>query len=113
MDLDESGFETLADTVLESLYDQLDEAVGDVADVDLEEGILKVSLDAGGEFIINKHAPNRQIWVSSPVSGALHFDRGPSGVGWIGTRGQEDLYEVLSNDISAKAGVEVTLEPEG
>ena len=27
-----------------------------------------------GTYVLNKQGPNRQIWVSSPVSGPLRFD---------------------------------------
>lgn len=97
MSLDESQFHTIADDFLETLFDQLDEAVGDVADVDLQDGILNIELDAGGEYIINKHAPNKQIWMASPKSGATHYAYKDEA--WVGTRDDANLIERLSSEL--------------
>jgi frataxin len=43
------------------------------ADVDLLEGTLTVNLPKGHQYVINKHGVTRQIWVSSPFTGAHHF----------------------------------------
>lgn len=109
MTIDESRFETLADETLVRLMDTLEEAVGDQLDVDLQGGILTIELDSGSQYVINKHAPNRQIWMSSPVSGASHFDSDGNG-GWVGTRGAGTLTAMLSAEISAATGETVDLD---
>jgi iron-sulfur cluster assembly protein CyaY len=81
---------------------------GDRADVDLEEGILTIDLDEGGRYVVNKHVPNRQIWLSSPFSGAAHFDYNPER-GWVGTRGGGTLHALLKQEISELTGTSVTL----
>lgn len=43
------------------------------ADVDLLDDTLSVSLPSGQQYLINKHGVTRQIWVSSPFTGAHHF----------------------------------------
>ncbi len=96
MSFDENQFHTIADEFLESLFEQLEEAIGDEADVDLQDGILNIELDAGGVYIINKHAPNKQIWMASPKSGATHY--GYQDDNWIGTRDQADLLKRLSEE---------------
>ena len=106
-DLDEGRFTRLADETLGRLFDQLEEAVGDHADVELQEGILTVDFESGGRFVANKHLPNRQIWLASPVSGAAHFRW--NGNEWISTRGGARLLDVLSADISKLADVSVDL----
>ncbi|MEQ9361280.1 MAG: iron donor protein CyaY [Rhodospirillales bacterium] len=70
MSLDDTSFTRIADATLESFMDAIEAVLGDQADVDLEGGILTIELDSGGQYVINKHAPNRQIWMSSPASGA-------------------------------------------
>lgn len=109
MTIDESTFQTLADKTLERMMDTLEEAVGDQLDVDLQSGILTIELDSGGQYVINKHAPNRQIWMSSPVSGASHFDSDGNG-GWVATRGGGTLAAMLSAEISAATGETVNLD---
>ncbi len=107
--MDSSRFDTVCGQTLSRYWEVLDEAIGDVADVDLESGILTVKLDAGGEYVINRHAPLRQIWMSSPVSGATHFDYDPDSDGWVGTRGQGRLNDMLTAELKQRTGVSVSL----
>ncbi|HUX78614.1 MAG TPA: iron donor protein CyaY [Alphaproteobacteria bacterium] len=43
------------------------------ADVDLLDETLSVILPNGHQYLINKHGVTRQIWLSSPFTGAHHF----------------------------------------
>ena len=99
----DSAFESLADSLLAAL----EEGIGAHADAELQGGILTVDGE-DGTWVINKHAPTRQIWLSSPKSGARHFayDRG-SGQ-WKDTRGGPDLIDHLS----AEFGVPLAWRPE-
>jgi len=105
--LDEAGFARLAEDTVGRLFERLEEAVGDIADVDLQEGILTVDFDDAGRLVLNKHQPNRQIWLASSVSGAAHYDW--DGERWISSRGGKPLLEQLAADLSALAGEPVTL----
>lgn len=105
---DETDFTRVADETIGRLFERLEEAVGDVADVELQEGILTVDFEGGGQLVLNKHQPNRQIWLASPVSGAAHFAW--NGDRWLSTRGGEALFDVLAADVSALAGAPVTLD---
>lgn len=106
MTLDESRFSTLAGEMLERIADSVDEALGDDIDVDLREGILTLSLDGGGQYVINKHGPNREIWLSSPVSGALHFAYADGD--WISTREPRvALDQLLVKELKDKYGVDL------
>ncbi len=98
MTFDETAFETLADNLLARLMDCIETQRGDSLDVDLQDGILTIELDAGGEYVINKHAPNRQIWVSSPVSGASHFAYVPESGAWLSTRADATALLALLGD---------------
>lgn len=94
-----SAFETLADSLLATL----EEALADHVDAELQGGILTVEGGAG-TWIVNKHAPTQQIWLSSPVSGARHYAY-DAGLGqWQDTRGGGDLLTVLG----AELGVQLT-----
>ena len=93
--MDESSFERLAGRTLDALFDALDAGLAD-GDVEFEGGILTVELSDGSKYVINRHAPNRQIWVSSPKSGAWHFER--RGDTWVSTRGTERLDALLGGE---------------
>lgn len=92
-----SAFESLADSLLATL----EEALGDHVDAELRGGILTIEGDEG-TWIVNKHAPTRQIWLSSPVSGARHYAFDEGGGRWRDTRGSGDLLEVLGSELGVE-----------
>ena len=78
----EQAFASLADSLLESL----EEAIGADGDAELQGGVLTVQGEAG-TWLVNKHAPTRQIWLSSPKSGARHYAFEAASGLWQDTRG--------------------------
>jgi frataxin len=95
--MSDSAFETLADSLLATL----EEALGDHIDAELQGGILTVEGDAG-TWIVNKHTPTRQIWLSSPVSGARHYAFDAPTGRWQDTRGGGDLLETLRSELGVE-----------
>ena len=72
-------------------------------DVTLADGVLSVASPTRGTWVLNKHGPTRQIWLSSPVSGPNKFNlhqaqeeagatanQGACGEGWLGERDTSD-----------------------
>lgn len=104
----DTAFDSDATRFLAALTSAFEDALPQ-AEVDLENGILTVELEGGGTYVINKHAPTRQIWVSSPTSGATHFARDQGTGRWIDTRGGRDLARLLSDEIRAATGAELAL----
>ncbi|BBK34367.1 frataxin [Stella humosa] len=98
MAIDERTFSALAERTLRHLMDAIEGACPD-ADCELRDGILTIEVDDTGTFVVNKHAPNREIWLSSPRSGAWHFAPDEAGGRWVSTRGNEVLEDVLSADL--------------
>jgi frataxin len=92
--MNDSAFDSLADSLLETL----EEGIGDHADAELQGGILTVRGDAG-TWIVNKHAPTRQIWLSSPKSGARHYAFDEASGLWQDTRGGADLLATLAAEL--------------
>jgi len=105
--IDDSTFETLASGLLDALMQALDDQIGDDADVDIQGGILTIDLDDGGQYVINKHGPNRQVWVSSPVSGAWHFDWRDGR--WIEAREGKEMLGLLASELAAATDTDVSL----
>jgi len=99
--MSDSAFETLANSLLAAL----EEGLGD--DAELQGGILTVEGEAG-TWIVNKHAPTRQIWLSSPKSGAKHYAFEAANGLWRDTRGGADLLTTLSGEL----GVPLSWQPE-
>ena len=108
--MDESAFHTLADQTLTRLQTAIETSLGDDATADLRDGILTVELDDGRQYLINKHAPTRQIWLSSPLSGAAHFAHDAASGAWRSTRGGAVLTELLAAELRAVGGKPVSFD---
>ena len=109
MNTAEKEFNESAEKTIETLFDAIERELGDIADVDLEGGILNVELDDGRVYIINKHTPNRQIWLSSPLSGAHHFALDAGTKEWASTRDSALLHKMLEDELASIKGRPVNL----
>jgi frataxin len=107
--MDERAFDTLADRTLQHLFAQIDAELADAADVDLRGGILTIALEDGRQYVINKHAPNRQIWMSSPVSGGSHYEHDAASGAWRSTRGGDPLMPRLARELAELTGTAIAL----
>jgi frataxin len=92
--MSDSAFETLANSLLTAL----EEGIGSHADAELQGGVLTVDGDSG-TWIVNKHAPTQQVWLSSPKSGARHYAFDAASGAWKDTRGGADLLTLLSSEL--------------
>ena len=107
--MDDGGFEARAGDTLARLMDRIEDAAGDAAEVDLEDGVLTVELESGGSYLLNRHAPSGELWLSSPVSGAGHFAWNAEAQSWRDRRGGGDLVERLERELSQALGRTLTL----
>ncbi len=109
MELQESDFHQQADAYLESLFEQIEQQDEDGGlDIDLQDGILLIE-GGGHEFVINKHSASQQIWMSSPLSGGLHFSPTDAGKDWKLADGRR-LSVVLAEELGMVTGVNFTIE---
>lgn len=104
MSLDDSRYATLAEDMLERIADVVDDVLGDEIDAELHGGVLTLTLESGGgQYIINKNAPMKQLWLASPASGAWHFDYADGD--WVSTREPKvTLDGLLAGELKAKFG---------
>ena len=63
-----------------------------------------------GTYVINKQGPNRQIWMSSPVSGPLRYDYDADRKVWVYARDGHCLHDRLSEELTGMCGGELNLE---
>lgn len=99
MALERSHFEELTEAVLSRWLDRLEEAPG-VDEAELVDGVLTVTMENGRIFVLNRHGASRQIWLSSPVSGAHHYAYEPSSGAWRQTRQGLPLEAQLTADFA-------------
>jgi frataxin len=106
MTLPDATFAALADATLNRLADMAEALDEDgTLEVELLNGILIIELPSGKQFVVNKHGPSQQIWLSSPLSGGLHFDYDNDNQAWVikdGTR----LDTLLKAEVETLLGEE-------
>jgi len=107
--MDESAFIVAADATLDKIGLALDAAL-ETSDFDLDwslrDGVLTIECDDGSRVIVNRHVPNREIWVAAK-SGGFHF-RAQQGR-WRDSRGQEELAAALARLLKAQARINVRM----
>ncbi|KAJ2724429.1 Mitochondrial matrix iron chaperone [Coemansia sp. Benny D115] len=90
----------------EDLGDEMDI---DDYDIEYSSGVLTLRLGAKGTYVINKQPPNKQIWLSSPVSGPERYDYDQGKNAWFCRHSDESLGTLLSREISEALGTQVTV----
>lgn len=100
-------YNTAADHWLDETCDVIDALCEDypvISDVGNNGGVL--TLDLGeelGTFILNKQAPKRQLWLSSPISGPSHYDMidgdAEGRVWWKCDKTGADLSKLLETEL--------------
>jgi CyaY protein len=96
----ETEFNLLVDATLLRIESALEASELDL-DFETANGILEIEFENGSKVIVNRQAPNREIWVAAR-SGGFHFRR--SGEDWIDTRGGKSLFDLIEEVVSLQAG---------
>lgn len=77
---------------------------------DLQAGVMTIEISDKGSYVLNKQPPNKQIWLSSPISGpkrydwvvtgeSMHQKEGSGSGGWIYLRDGSSLTELLRKEV--------------
>ena len=94
------NFKETADKTLNSIFEMVENNY-DYLDVDFEDENLKIEKEKQ-VFILSIHNPTLQIWLSSPISGAHHFELVNDTNEWIGTRDKNlNLIEMLQKELDS------------
>ncbi|XP_011079038.1 frataxin, mitochondrial [Sesamum indicum] len=111
--LQEDEYHMLANSTIHDLLEKLEEYGDSVEidgyDVDYGNEVLTLKLGSLGTYVINKQTPNRQIWMSSPVSGPSRFDWDQNAQAWIYRRTKENLIQVLETELEKLCGQPISL----
>ena len=109
--ISESEFVGVADRTLAAIGGALDAALA-VSDIDLDwslnDGILEIQCEDGSKLIVNRHVPNREIWVAAR-SGGFHFR--PRDRLWRDTRSGDELGSALAALLRDQGGLPLALPP--
>lgn len=105
----ETEFIALADRTLAAIGDALDASGADL-DWRIDDGILEIDCSgsggAGGKIIVNRHVPNRELWLATR-GGGFHYRL--TDAGWSNTRGGHPLHAELSRALADQAGESIVL----
>lgn len=105
----DSQYCQIADNYLEDLSDSLEE-LGETypqIDVELTQGVMSLTVAPGKTYVINKQPPNKQIWLSSPISGPKRYDL--IGGKWITLRDNTALTDLLRSELEEELACDVDL----
>jgi frataxin len=98
--MNESDFHCFADAMLATLEDVLEEAdQAGFIELEASAGTLTITLNDKKQFVVSKHAPTRQIWLSSPFSGAHHFNYDEAKQDWLLSDGRS-LKQLLDSELA-------------
>src|ERR1700722_4301034 len=89
----------------------------------MQAGVLTLSTKHG-DYVLNKQPPNKQIWLSSPISGPKRYDwvvqgdrmhekqdtRSFLSGQWIYLRDGSNLTELLNSELSLKLPLDIYSE---
>lgn len=101
LDLPLQQYHEESDIFLEELFDELEELselyAKQIPELEYSHGVLTLTVEDVGTYVINKQPPNKQIWLASPESGPNRFDlyKGQ----WISLRDGKTLLEVLNKEL--------------
>jgi CyaY protein len=107
--LSDSDFILAADRTLAAVGEALDRAL-DAAEADIDwnlnDGILTIECADGSKLIVNRHVPNREIWVAARAGG-YHFR--PADGAWRDSRSGGELGASIAALLREQAGLDVAL----
>ncbi|KAK3177346.1 Mitochondrial matrix iron chaperone [Lecanicillium sp. MT-2017a] len=121
VDLSESEYHEISDVYLENVlvkFEALQDTREDL-DIEFSSGVMTITQADKGTYVINKQPPNKQIWLSSPLSGPKRYDWCVVGEGqmdkegtgqgrWIYARDSSSLDELILDEL----GVDISAEAE-
>lgn len=88
----ESEFTLLADAIFTRIENVLDRSDSDI-DYNVNGPVMEIEFEDGAQIIINRHAPNQEIWLAAK-SGGFHYSYVEGQ--WLSKRDGSELFDKLS-----------------
>ncbi|KAG6354710.1 hypothetical protein INS49_004728 [Diaporthe citri] len=111
--LTDAEYHEVSDTYLEVILSELETLAdkNESIEVEYSAGVLTFIFPDIGTYVINKQPPNKQIWLSSPISGPKRYDYVVSGEGqsqkedtavgdWVYIRDGSTLGELFLKELN-------------
>ncbi|KAL7630935.1 UNVERIFIED_CONTAM: hypothetical protein RMT77_018775 [Armadillidium vulgare] len=108
-------YEHISNEVLENLTEKLEflleeDNAPSECDITFSSGVLTLKLGKHGTYVINKQSPNKQIWLSSPLSGPKRYDFIEND--WVYKHDKSFLFDLLSQELSTIFNKDINLRDE-
>jgi len=111
-ELTDEEYQVVADEYMELVHEKAELIQEGREDVEVEysAGVLSITFPPIGTYVIIKQPPNKQIWLSSPLSGPKRYDWVVEGEGmhdkegggtgeWVYLRDGTNLTELLGKEL--------------
>ncbi|GAA5828351.1 hypothetical protein JCM5353_004802 [Sporobolomyces roseus] len=111
-DLSDQAYSRASDATMDSLtdyledhFDSLPSHISQQYDIEYsrsqcgKSGVLTVKLGDKGTYVVNKQPPNKQIWLSSPISGPKRYDFDPKERTWFYARDGSTMNGLLNEEL--------------
>jgi CyaY protein len=111
--LSDRDYHALADRTLATIERQADLWLQQgIVDIDPQRtgGLLELALPNGTKVVVNKQPPLQEIWLAARLGG-YHFKW--SGTEWRDTKDHAEFFQRLSEQLTAQAGVALTIRADG
>ena len=96
----ENEFNELADAVFGRIEQAIDASGADI-ECNLNGPVLELEFADGSQIVINRHTPNREIWLAAK-SGGFHYAFQDGG--WVSRRDGGELFGKLGELVQLGAG---------
>ncbi len=96
----ESEFKQQADAVFQRIEHALDNSDADI-DYDNNGSVLEMEFEDGSKIIVNRHVPNREIWLAAK-SGGFHYAMQDGN--WMSQRDGSELFARLGELVQIGCG---------
>lgn len=108
-------FHTLSERVLEGIENVAEEFADadpdERVEVEFSGDVLEISVRGGGTFVLNKQTPNRQVWLSSPVTGPQRYNFCLRSAMWRNARDDDvELTALLADDLEQLLGTRLSFD---
>lgn len=89
-------YTTLVTDEMKRIYDYVAETYGEDLDLELGDGILKITLVDDSKLIVSRQAPVKQLWLAAR-HGGFHFNYKDEK--WLDSKSGEEILTMMSRFI--------------
>ncbi|KAG0330225.1 Mitochondrial chaperone Frataxin [Dissophora globulifera] len=116
-DLADDDYHTITDECMERMVEYFED-IGDDHDipgydVEYQSGVMTLKLGDKGTYVVNKQPPNKQLWLSSPLTGPKRYDYDLKHKIWFYNRDHHSLKYLLDTEISEALGFKIDVPLDG